>query len=45
MFLILVASNPENEREVYMKCKCFKSLKKNEDPLQLKVSTKGSDPV
>ena len=35
---ILVATHPENESKVYMKCKCFKSLKKNEDPHQLKVS-------
>ena len=27
-----------NESKVYMKCKCFKSLKKNEDPHQLTVS-------
>ncbi|KAK3744176.1 hypothetical protein QZH41_020566 [Actinostola sp. cb2023] len=32
-----VATQPDNTNQVYLRSKCFKSLKKNEDPHQLQI--------
>ena len=37
-FYLSVANRADEKDKIHLKCKCFKSLRKNEDPHQLKVS-------